>query len=77
MALGMVCKLLQGANPSSELVGFISNHDIHPSVQKRLPIIRVWWVDIHILAYLSVSSHPLELEFIYSSNFDPQLVSSE
>ena len=64
MTLGMACKLLQGASPSPELVGFISNHDIHPSVQKHLPIIRVWWVDIHILAYLSVS-HLLESEISY------------
>ena len=62
MTLGIVCKLLQGANPSSELVGFVSNHDIHPSVQKRLPINRVWWVDIHILAFLSVS-HLLQSEY--------------
>ena len=55
MTLGMVCKLLQGANPSPELVEFIDNHAIHPSVQKRLPIIRLWWVDMHILAFLSVS----------------------
>lgn len=55
MTLGMLCKLLQGANPSPELVQFISNHDIHSPVQKRLPVIRVWWVDVHILAFLSVS----------------------
>ena len=55
MTLGMLCKLLQGANPSPELVRFISNHDIHSSVQKRLPVVRVWWVDVHILAFLSVS----------------------
>ena len=57
MTLGIVCKLLQGANPSPELVEFISNinNDIHPSTQKRLPIIRIWWVDLHILAFLSVS----------------------
>ena len=59
MTLGMVCKLLQGADSSPELVGFVSNHDIHSSVQKRLPVIRVWWVDIHILEFLSVS-HFLE-----------------
>jgi len=53
MTLGMLCKLLQGANPSPELVWFISNHDIHSSVQKRLPVVRVWWVDVHILAFLS------------------------
>ena len=64
MTLGMLCKLLQGANLSSELVEFISNHDIHPSVQKRLPITRVWWVDIYILAFLSVS-HLLESGFSY------------
>ena len=55
MTLGMVCKLLQGANPSPELVDFLSNNDIHRSVQKRLPAIRIWWLDLHILAFLSVS----------------------
>ena len=63
MTLGMVCKLLKGANPSPELVEFISIHDIHPSVQKRLPVTRVWWVDVHILAFLSVS-HLLELGIV-------------
>jgi len=53
MTLGMACKLLQGANPSPELVDFISHNDIHRSVQKRLPAIRIWWVDLHILAFLS------------------------
>jgi len=53
MTLSMLCKLLQGANSSLDLVRFISNHDIHPKVRESLPIIHVWWVDIHILAFLS------------------------
>ena len=74
MTLGMVCKLLQGANPLPELVEFISKNDIHSSVQKRLPIVRVWWVDVHILAFLSVS-HLLESEFFLLIDFNSYIAS--
>ncbi|KAF8801652.1 hypothetical protein BYT27DRAFT_6785965 [Phlegmacium glaucopus] len=53
MTVGMLCKLLQGANPSPKLVDFISKYDIHLTVKETLPIIRVWLVDVHILAFLS------------------------
>lgn len=61
MTFGILCKLLQEANASLELVRFMSNHDIHPTVQKSWPVIHVSWVDVHILAFLSVS-HLLESE---------------
>jgi hypothetical protein len=52
MALNMLCLLLPLANTSSDLVQFMNKHDIDSEVQKILPIS---WVDVHILAFLSVS----------------------
>ena len=71
MTLGILCKLLQGANPSPDLVEFISNsnNDIHPSIQKRLPIIRIWWVDLHIPAFLSVSHLSTGIGIILINSF--------
>ncbi|KAF8801648.1 hypothetical protein BYT27DRAFT_7197867 [Phlegmacium glaucopus] len=69
MTLSMLRKLLQESNASPELVQFISNHDIHPMIRKSFPVILVWWVDVHILAFLSVS-HFLELGLSLSSSFD-------
>ena len=54
-ALDMLCELLPLANTSPELVEFMSNHDIDLEVRNILPVIRVWQVDAHILAFLSVS----------------------
>jgi len=36
-------------------VQFISNRDIHPDVQNDFPVDHVLKVDMHILAFLSVS----------------------
>jgi hypothetical protein len=54
MALYILCTLFKIANTSSELVEFISDHDIDPAVQKHFSE-RVWDVDMNILAFLSVS----------------------
>jgi hypothetical protein len=56
MALNLLCKLLERANTSPEVLEFMSNHDIDTAVQKDLPVIHVWRVDAHILAFLGVSS---------------------
>ena len=55
MALDMLCLLLPQADTSSDLVEFISNHDIDSEVRNIFPINRVWQVDAHILAFLNVS----------------------
>jgi hypothetical protein len=55
MALNGLCKLLPLANTSSDLVQFMSNHDIDSEVRNLLPISRVSQLDAHILAFLSVS----------------------
>ena len=56
MALDMLCRLLERAYTSPEVMEFMSNHDIDTTVQKNFPVIDVWQVDAHILAFLSVSS---------------------
>jgi hypothetical protein len=55
MALSMLCELLPQANTSPELVEFMSNYDIDLEVRNIFPISRVWKVDAHILAFLTVS----------------------
>jgi len=55
MALNMLCLLLPQANTSSDLVEFMSNHDIDSEVRNLIPISRVSQLDAHILAFLSVS----------------------
>jgi hypothetical protein len=55
MALNFLCKLLKRANASPEVMEFMGNHDIDTAVQKDLPVIDVWRVNAHILAFLSVS----------------------
>ena len=55
MALHMLCVLLQRSNTSPELVQFMSNHDIDSAVQNDFSADRVWEVNRHILAFLSVS----------------------
>jgi hypothetical protein len=55
MALFMLCGLLPLANTSPELVELMSNHDIDSEVRNTFPISRVWQLDAHILAFLSVS----------------------
>jgi hypothetical protein len=57
MALVVLCELLNQANTSPEVMEFMSNHDIDITVQENLPVtIDKWQVDMHILAFLSVSS---------------------
>ena len=55
MALRYLCYFLKNANTSQELVRFLINHDMHPEVQKCISVIFIWRVDVHILAFLSVS----------------------
>ena len=55
MALGMLYTPLKRSNTLPELVQFLSNHAIDPTVQKHISDIRVWRVDVVILAFLSVS----------------------
>jgi len=55
LALDVLCGLLPQANTSSDLVEYMSNHDIDWEVRNILPISRVSRVDAHILAFLSVS----------------------
>ena len=55
MALDLLCRLLERANTSPEVMEFMSNHDID-IVVRDLPVVDVWRVDAHILAFLSVSS---------------------
>ena len=54
MVLYILCRLFKIANTSSELVEFLSDHDIDPAVQKYFSE-SVWDVDMNILAFLSVS----------------------
>jgi hypothetical protein len=56
LALVVLCKLLKRANTSPEVMEFMSNHDIDTLVQDNFPVIDIWRVDAHILAFLSVSS---------------------
>ena len=56
MALYLLCKLLKRAKTSPEVMDFMSNHNIDIAVQKDLPVIDVWRVDAHILAFLTVCS---------------------
>ena len=55
MALNVICVLLPRANTSPELVEYTANHDIDSAVRNKFSVIRVWEVDAHILAFLSVS----------------------
>jgi hypothetical protein len=59
MALNMLCELLPLASTSSDsdLVEYMSNHDIDSEVRNIFSITGspVWQVDAHILAFLSVS----------------------
>jgi len=55
MALNGLCKLLPLANTSSDLVQFMSNHDIDSEVRIIFPISRVSQLDAHILVFLGVS----------------------
>jgi hypothetical protein len=55
MALNMLCELLPLANISSDLVQFMSDHDIDSEVRNIFSISRVSQLDAHILAFLSVS----------------------
>ena len=50
-----LCRLFKIANTSSELVEFVSDHDIDPAVQKIFSDSVLWDVDMNILAFLSVS----------------------
>jgi len=56
LALCMLSTLLQGANTSPDLVRFISNHDIDTAVQNYFSDGQLRWVDLNILAFLSVRS---------------------
>ena len=42
MTLGMVCKLLQGANPSLELVEFISTHKLRAEIVLSIVPFQTW-----------------------------------
>jgi len=64
LALCMLCTLLQYADTSPDLVQFISNHDVDTAVQKDFCADDLWWVDVNILAFLSVSPF-LESVFCY------------
>jgi hypothetical protein len=55
MALELLCRLLQRANTSRELVQFMSNSDIDFAVRQTFSVTLVWQADAHILAFLSVS----------------------
>ena len=55
MVLHMLSKLLKIANASLELVEFISHNDIALEVQNQFSVTRLWDLDLHILAFLSVS----------------------
>ena len=78
-ALFVLCKLLQIANTSPELVEFISKHDINPAVQNHLSV-RVWDVDMHILAFLSVrrfwNQYFLFILIFYYSTHSAQMFAS-
>ena len=57
MTLVLLWKLLELANTSSEVMEFMSNHDIDKAARENVhDLIDVWWVDTNILAFLSVSS---------------------
>jgi len=52
----MLCTLLRDANTSPDLVQFISNHDVDTAVQKDFSADHLQWVEVNILAFLSVRS---------------------
>jgi len=67
MALNVLCGLLSQANTSPELVEYMTNHDIDSAVRKKVSVIRVWEVDAHILAFLSVSPFIKRYWVVYNS----------
>lgn len=64
----MLCKIVQNANTLLELVQFVSDNDVHPTVREEFPD-KFMWIDLYILAFLSVSpgilveSLPISLMF--------------
>ena len=67
LALRLLLILLPLAHSSPELVQFMTNNDIDPAVRKNFSVDDIWPVDMHILAFLSVSPF-LELSVIQVYN---------
>lgn len=53
-ALDILCKVFQRANTLARLVQFVSDNDVHPVVREEFPD-NYAWIEIYILAFLSVS----------------------